>query len=56
MNFACLLKISFFSWKCLHANMASGFLTSLGWLFSLILKLVSDFPTYYFLQKVHSIR
>ena len=56
MNFACLLKTCFFSWKCLHANVASGFLTSLGWLHSLTLKLVSDFPTHCFLHKVHSIR
>ena len=50
MNFAFMLKTWFLSWKCLHTNMASGFLTSVGWLFSLILKLVSDFPMHYFLH------
>ena len=42
--------------KCLHANMASRFLTSLSCLLSLTCKLVPDFPTYCFLCKVHSIR
>ena len=53
MNFGFLC---FFSWKYLHADMAPGFLTSLQWLFSLILKLVSDFPKYCFLHHVDSIR
>ena len=56
MNFACLLKTSSLSWQYLHANMASDVLTFLRWLFSLILKLVSDSPTYCFLHKVNSIR
>ena len=55
MNFACLSKMCFVTWKCLHANMASSFLTSSRWLFSVILKVVSYFPTYCFLRKVHSI-
>ena len=46
MNFACFLKTWIFSWKCLHANMASGFLTSLRCLDALILKLNSDFSTH----------
>ena len=36
--------------------MASGSLASLRWLFRLTLKLFSDFPTYFCLHKVHSIR
>ena len=43
------VKTCFFSWKCLHNNMVSGFLTFLRWLFSLILKLVPDFPIYIYI-------
>ena len=57
MNFACLLKLWFYSLICLHPNMVLewGIFTSFLWLFSLILKAVSGFPTYYFLHNVHSI-
>ena len=47
MNFACLLKLWIFSWKCLHSNMVLGwrFFTSFLWLFSIILKGVSALPS-----------
>ena len=56
-NFACLVKLWFHSHKCLHANLVLEWeiFTSFQWLFSLILKAVSGFPTYCFLHNVHSI-
>ena len=58
MNFAYLLKLWHFSWKCLHAHMVFGwgFFTSFLWLFRLILKVVSAFRRYCYLQNVHSIK
>ena len=57
MNFACLVKLWFYSHKCLHANLVLEWeiFTLFQWLFSLILKAVSGFPTYCFLHNVHSI-
>ena len=53
-NFAFLLKMWFLYRKSLHVNMVSRLLTILQWLFSLILKLVSDFLTHCFSHKVHA--
>ena len=56
VNFTCLLKLWLSYRKCLQAINPSNFLTSFQWLFSLILKLVSAFPTYCLLHKMHSIK
>ena len=58
INFACLLKLWFFSQKYLHATMVLGwgFVTSFPWLFSLTLKRISVFLTYCFLHNVHFIK
>ena len=58
INFACLLKLWYFSQKYLHANMVLGwgFVTSFPWLFSLTLKRISVFLTYCFLHNVHFIK
>ena len=53
-NFAPLLKMWFLYRKSLHVDMVSRFLTILRWLFSLILKLVSDFLTHCISHKVHA--
>ena len=54
VNFAFLLKLWLSCWKCFQAITALTFFTSLRWWFSLILKLVSAFPLYCLLRKVHS--
>ena len=56
VHFECLLKLWLSCWKCLQAIIASTFFTFFRWLFSLILKLVSTFPTYCLLHKIHSIK
>ena len=52
----CMLDInlchSFLKWA--QAGMAFGLLTSFLWLFNLMLKLVSDLPTYWRLHRIHS--
>ena len=55
-NFACLLKLCLFYWKCLQVIIALTFFTSFWWIFSLILKLVSPFATCCLLHKMHSIK
>ena len=58
MNFACLLKLSFFSRKCWHANMVLGwrvFTLSL-WLCSRKLKASVSVLHIVFLHKIHSIK
>ena len=56
VNFACLLKLWLSCWKCLQAVIVSTFSKSFRWLFSLMLTLVSAFPTNYLLNKTHSIK
>ena len=52
--FVCLNVISFL--EVFVSSYDIRFFHVLRWLFSVILKRVSDFPTYCFLHKVHSIR
>ena len=56
VNFACFMKL----WPCilkwLHAEIAFGLLTSFLWLFSFKLKGISDYPTYWILHNMHSIK
>lgn len=56
MSFEYLLKTWFLSWKCLKTNITSGFLMSFRQLFNLLLKLGFVFPTFCWLNKVHSIK
>ena len=56
VNFLFLLKLWLSFCKCLEAIIASTFFTSFRWLVSPILKLVSAFPTYCLLHKMHPIK
>ena len=56
VNFGCFMKL----WRCilkwLHAGITFGLLTSLLWLISLKWNAFLDFPTYWILNNMHSIK
>ena len=56
VNLACWLKLWLVSLKCWFACDVFCLLTFLQWLFNLMLNSVSDFPTYWIRQILHSRR
>ena len=56
VKFACFMNLSPCILRWLHAVITFGLLTSFLWIFSLKLKEVSDFPTYWILHNMHSIK
>ena len=56
VNFACFMKLWLCILKWLDARIVFGLLTPFLWLFSLKLKWVADFPTYWILRNMHSFK